>query len=112
MLQAFRDKKNSKEWMQCLCSNLVDRLFTATSQSTNYRRLQTLRLHINQLSLIREPTKTADLHPITGIFEGNNVRVLELNVSPRFALMNQVVLNINSTQSTMSSSSSNNKACF
>ena len=42
----------------------------------------------------------------------NNVRVLELNVSPKFALMKQVVLNVNSTQPTMSASSSKIKKCL
>ena len=35
------------------------------------------------------------------------MRVLELNVSPKFALMKQVLLNLNSIQSTMSAASSN-----
>ena len=49
---------------------------------------------------------------ITGRLGKNNVRVLELNVSPKFALMEHVVLNVNSTQSTMSASSSNINNCF
>ena len=52
-------------------------------------------------------TKRADLHHITGRFERKNVRVLELNVFPKFTLMKQVVLNVYSTQSTTSCSSFN-----
>ena len=51
-------------------------------------------------------TKRAELHHVMGRFERINVRVLELNVSPKFALMKQVVLNVRSTQSTVSSGSS------
>ena len=39
------------------------------------------------------------------------MRVLELNASPKLALVKQVVLNLNSTQSTKSSSSRNIKKC-
>ena len=42
-----------------------------------------------------------------GSFEETNVRVLELIISPKFALMKQVVLNVNSAFSTMPSNSSN-----
>ena len=52
-------------------------------------------------------TKRTDLHHVTGLFEENNVRVMELKISPKFALIRQVVLNVYSAQSTMSSSSSN-----
>ena len=40
------------------------------------------------------------------------MHVLELNVSSMFALMKQVVLNVKSTQSMMSSSSSTMDKCF
>ena len=65
----------------------------ATSQSTIDRRVKRLRLDTNQLALIWDPlgNKRADLHHITGRFEENNVRVPELNVSPSFAWMEQVV---------------------
>ena len=51
-------------------------------------------------------TKRTDLHQMTGRFEENNVRVLELNVSPMFALMKQVVLNVKNAQSKISSTNS------
>ena len=52
-------------------------------------------------------TKRADLHHVTGRVGGNNVRVLELNVWRKLALMKQVVPYVNTTQSTLSASSSN-----
>ena len=57
-------------------------------------------------------TKSKDLHHTSGLVEENNVRVLELNVSPKFASMKQVVLNVNNSQSTMSSSSTNTNKRF
>ena len=45
-----------KEWIQCLCLNVVNSLRVATSHSTNNRRVQTLRLNKNQQALIRDPT--------------------------------------------------------
>ena len=45
-----------KQWIQCLGSNVVDRLFVVTSQSTKDRRVQTLGLDTNQLAMIRDPT--------------------------------------------------------
>ena len=45
------------EWIQCLFSNPVDRLFVATSQSANDPRLQILRLDTNQLAAFRDPTE-------------------------------------------------------
>ena len=44
--------------------------------------------------------------------EENNMRVLELNVSPEFPLMKQVVLTVNNAQSTMSFSSCNLSNAF
>ena len=44
-----------REWIRCLYKIVIDRLFVATSQSTNDRRLETLRLDTNQLVLIRDP---------------------------------------------------------
>ena len=41
------------EWIQNLYTNVVDGLVVATSQSKNGRREQMLRIHINQLVLIR-----------------------------------------------------------
>ena len=51
-------------------------------------------------------TKRTDSHHVRGRFEENSVLVLELNVSPKFASMKQVVLNVNGIQSTRISSSS------
>ena len=45
-----------KEWIQSLCSNVVDHLFVATSQSTNDRRSQTMNLKPNHLALSRDPS--------------------------------------------------------
>ena len=42
--------------IRCLYNNVIDRLFVATSESTNDRRVQTLRLDTNQLFLIWNPT--------------------------------------------------------
>ena len=97
-----------RDWIWCLCNNVIDRLFEATSQSTIDRRVATLRVDTNQLALIgdRLCTKRTDLHHVTR-FEGNKVRVLELNVSPKFVLMKQVVLNVKRAQPTMSSNSCN-----
>ena len=50
-------------------------------------------------------TKRTDLQHIAGRGEPNSVRVLDLRVSPKFAFRKQVVNNVNSTQSTMSSRS-------
>ena len=50
---------------------------------------------------------SSDLHQIMAKYEENDVRCLELNVPPKYALMKQVVLNVNITQSKMSSSSGN-----
>ena len=44
------------EGIQCLCSNVVAPLFVATSQSTNNRCMQTLRLDTNELVLTRDTT--------------------------------------------------------
>ena len=41
---------------ECLCSNVVHRLFVATSQLTNDHRVQTLLVDTNQLVLIRDLT--------------------------------------------------------
>ena len=97
------------EWIWCLYDNVIDRLFVVTSQSTSERKVQTLRLDANQVALIRGPilAKLDDLNQNTERLEVNNVLVLELNVSPKFALMKQVVLNVNSAESTMSFSSTN-----
>ena len=107
-------KKFLKEWIQCLCSVVVDRLFVMTSQSTNDRRGQTLRLDRNVLAFMREKlcTERVDLHHFRRRFEENNVRVLELYGSPKFALMKQVVLDVNSSQSTVPFSSINIKKRF
>ena len=103
-----------REWIRSLYNNVNDRLFEATSQSTTERTVQKLLLDSNQLALIwfLMCTKWIDFHHITGRFEEKKVRVLELNVSPRFALMKQVVLIIISTQPTESSGSSNIDKCF
>ena len=45
-----------REWIRCLYNNVMDHLFVETSQSTNDRRLQPLRLDTNQVALIRDPT--------------------------------------------------------
>ena len=57
-------------------------------------------------------TERAEMHHNTMRFEKNNVRVLELNVSPKFALMKQVVLDLNSIHSTVSSSHNDLDKCF
>ena len=89
-----------------MCSKVVNRPFVATSQSTNDRGVQMLRLNSNRLTLARTQlcTERADLNHGMGRFEENNMRVLELNVSPKFALMKQVLFDITSNQSTESSS--------
>ena len=48
--------KTFKEWIRYFYNNVIDRLFEATSQSINDRRVDTLRLDTNQLPLIRGPT--------------------------------------------------------
>ena len=58
-------------------------------------------------------TEGTDLHHVTWRFEENNVRVLELNVSPKFAQMKQVVAIVRTTQPTKFSSTSKiNKRFF
>ena len=42
-------------------------------------------------------TKRSDLHHIMNRFDENDVRVLEISVSPMFASKKQVVLNVDST---------------
>ena len=105
-VQCFKrlGKNFLKDWIQFLRSIVVIRLFVVTSQSTNDRRGQTLRLDSNQLAFMREKlcTERVDLHHFTRRCEESIMRVLELNVSPNFALMEQVVLDINSAQSTVS----------
>ena len=44
-----------RECIRCLYNNVIDRLCVATSQSTNDRREQMLRLDTSQLALIRVP---------------------------------------------------------
>ena len=48
--------KNLREWIQSLCSNVVDRPVLATNQSSNDRWVQTLRLNTIQRVLIRDRT--------------------------------------------------------
>ena len=48
--------KSLRECIRCLYNNVVDRLFQATSKSTNDRRVQTLWLDIIQLALIQALT--------------------------------------------------------
>ena len=43
-------KQSLNEWIQCLCSNVIDRLVVATSQSAFYGNEQTLNLDTNQAS--------------------------------------------------------------
>ena len=57
-------------------------------------------------------TKRPDFYHVTGRFEENNVRVVELNVSPKFYMMKQVVLKKYSAQSTKTSTSNNIKKRF
>ena len=42
-----------EEWIRCLYNNVTERLLVATSQSTNDRRVQTLRVDTNQVALIQ-----------------------------------------------------------
>ena len=102
------------EWIQCLWSNVVNPLFVTKSKLINDRREQTMPLHTSELVLIRLSfvQKRTDLHQTTGRFEENTVRVLELSFSSKSAFMEQCVLNVNSTQPTVPSSSSNNKKWF
>ena len=101
-----------REWIRCSFNNEINCLFVATSLSKNDRREQMIRLDTSQLALIRVPIKHhLRLHHITGRMEENNVRVLQLSVAPKFVWTKQVVLNVNSIQSTMFSSSSNIKNC-
>ena len=53
---SVQECKILKEWMQCLCSNVVDCLAEATSQSAIDREVQTLRLNTNQLAPTRDST--------------------------------------------------------
>ena len=95
-------------WINCLSNKVFYCLYAATIQPIDNRREQMLRLDTKQLTVIRDLcTKRTDLHHVMGMFEEINVRVLKLNVSPKFALMKQVVLNVFSAQSTLSSSISN-----
>ena len=68
----------------------------------------------SQLALIPLPIvfNCSELHHIRQRFEENNVRVLELELSPKFALIKQVVPNVKGSQSTMSSSSRNTDNWF
>ena len=80
----------------------------ATSQSTIDRGIQMLRLDINQLAQMRDPY----VDQTTGRIEENNVRVLQLNVSPELAFMKQVVSIVKSIQSTVSSRGCKINKCF
>ena len=55
LMQPVRDIKLLGEWIRCLYSNVIDRLFVATSQSINDLRVQMLRRGTSQLALIRVP---------------------------------------------------------
>ena len=57
-------------------------------------------------------SKCTVLHYISGRFEKNKLRVLELNISPNFFGLTQLVTNVYSIQSTMSSNSCKNNKCF
>ena len=56
LFQPVRDKKNSREWIRCLYTNVIDRLCVATNQSTNDQRKQTLQLDTSQLVLNQDLT--------------------------------------------------------
>ena len=45
-----------REGIRCLCNNITDRVFKATSHSTTDRRIQTMRLDTSQVALIRSAT--------------------------------------------------------
>ena len=100
------------EWVQCLLSNAVDRLFVAASQSTIDPKVQILASRYQSTSSDPLQTKRAHFDHVTGRFEENNVRFSELNNSPTFSLIKQVVRNKNSTQSTMSFSTRKINNCF
>ena len=51
----IRGYKTSRDWIQCLYNNLIDRLLVATSQTIKDSREQKLRLDTSQLALIRAP---------------------------------------------------------
>ena len=106
--------KTFREWIRFSYNNMTDRLFAATIQTMKDHSEQMLRLNSSQLALIRVQmcTKRTDLHHIMRRFGENNVRVLHLNVSPKFALLKQVVLKVNRTQSKMSSCSNNINKCL
>ena len=48
--------KTLREWIQCLYSNVIDRLCVVTNKSTNDEREQTLHLDTSQLVLNQDST--------------------------------------------------------
>ena len=96
-----------RERIRCLCNNVIGCLLEATSQKLSDRREQMLRLKTSQRAWIRAPAarKLTDLHHILWRFEENIARVLEVNVSLKFASMKQIVPKMKSDQSTLYSSS-------
>ena len=97
-----------RDWNHCLYNIVNRRLFVATNQTMNDRKEQTLRLNTREVALIRVPIepKTTNFRHFTGNFDQNIVRVLELKLLPRFALMKQFELIVISLQPAMSLSSS------
>ena len=79
------------EWLKCLFSNVVDRLFVATNQSTKDRRIQTLRLDTNQLSLMQDPTCVVTCITSRGEMKWTLCLLRSSNVSPKFASMKQAL---------------------
>ena len=70
--------------IHCLYNKVIDHVFVATSQPINDLREQMFRIDTSQLALIRVSIvqKAYNLHHITWRFEGNNVRIVEFNISP------------------------------
>ena len=99
-VSAFPGYKILREWIRCLYNNVIDRLCMPTSQSVNDRSEQILRLDTSQLAP-RPNCALSLLICITSRGDSKRIlcSILELNVSPKFALMKQYVLNVNFTQS-------------
>ena len=74
----------------------------------NDRKEQTLRLTTREVAIIRVPIepRPTNFRHFTGNKDQNSVRVLELKLSPRFALMKQFELVVISPQPAMSFNSS------
>ena len=84
MFQPLREKKILTRSIHLLYNNKICGPYTATNQPIKDRQKRRyISIPVNQLwSMTQLRTERTDLHHIRWRFEENDVRVLELNISP------------------------------